>query len=339
MPAADRSRLKNLALPSPGESANDSGLVGAAFDYRVRFYFESVPTRSWAAYGGAELLAAASPSSVMAQLRHDFFQDLYGLLDRVNLVGSWLQQSDEELLARYCIVLALLESVYRSGLSDRSPLRSIDPDGGVAGVLALATSSQVADVCRLSRAFYEEAAGLLREKTTCNPVFDGSSDVGGADADLMVGDCLFELKTGTRAQPSQMRRWLRQLVGYTLLDYGDAFGIRRVAVYSARHRCFAFFPLAELLGCREQDLGQVLGEQRKALKRRLSREGPDPLRVAVEGRTHDPQGEAVSEKIVHIGVGVAPVPWTVLSDSQTTSSSTAKTHRRTSIGACASMSN
>lgn len=27
---------------------------------------------------------------------------------------------------------------------------------------------------------------------------------------------------------------------------------------------------------------------------------PDPLRVAVETRTHDPRGEAVSEKIVHI---------------------------------------
>jgi hypothetical protein len=300
IPAGHRLLLKNLALPAPGESANDSWLIGAAFDYRVRFYFESVPARSWVAHDGAELLAVASPSSVMAPLSHGFFQELYGLLDRINPVGNRLEQSEEELLARYCIVLAHLESVYRSGLGNRSPLRLLRPDGDTAGALALATSSQVADLCRLSWAFYEEAADLLREEATCNPVFDGSSDVGGADADLIVGDCLFELKTATRAQPSQMRRWLRQLVGYMLLDYGDSLGIRRVAVYSARHRCFVFFPLVELLGCGEQELGQVLAEQRTALKRRLSGEQPDSMRIAVESRTHDPRGEAVSEKIVHI---------------------------------------
>lgn len=66
-----------------------------------------------------------------------------------------------------------------------------------------------------------------------NPTFAGSTDVGGADADLIVDGCLLEIKT-TKAM-SLDAEWLRQLFGYLLLDYYDRYAIRTVGVYLARH--------------------------------------------------------------------------------------------------------
>jgi hypothetical protein len=68
-----------------------------------------------------------------------------------------------------------------------------------------------------------------------NPTFAGSAKVGGADADLVLGDTLVEIKTSTDVQ-KRFRDILYQLLGYVLLDYPDEHSIRSVSVYFARHR-------------------------------------------------------------------------------------------------------
>jgi hypothetical protein len=62
------------------------------------------------------------------------------------------------------------------------------------------------------------------------PCFAGSADVGGADADLIVGDFLLEIKTNGRPANTATQS-LRQLLGYLLL----AYGIRSVGIYYTRH--------------------------------------------------------------------------------------------------------
>jgi hypothetical protein len=62
--------------------------------------------------------------------------------------------------------------------------------------------------------------------------FAGSGDVGGAGADMIIGDLLLEVKA--RANATIRREDVYQAVGYALLDYHDAFQIRQVVLYLTR---------------------------------------------------------------------------------------------------------
>ena len=52
----------------------------------------------------------------------------------------------------------------------------------------------------------------------------------GADADLIVGDLLLDLKATATATKRRRREDFLQLIGYVLLDYDDRYGIR-VGIY------------------------------------------------------------------------------------------------------------
>jgi hypothetical protein len=98
----------------------------------------------------------------------------------------------------------------------------------------------------MSWAFYDGFSELLARPAVLNPTFDGSLDVGAADADMIVGRCLLEIKTtiDPRALPSGI---VYQLIGYVLLDYSDEFGIDAVGVYLSRQAILVCWPLEEIL--------------------------------------------------------------------------------------------
>lgn len=97
----------------------------------------------------------------------------------------------------------------------------------------------------LSWAFYDRHSELLSKPAVLNPTFDGSRDVGGADADLIVDGCLIDIKT--TINPRLSAKWLYQLLGYTLLDYSDRYLIREVAIYFARQQQLIKWPLDALV--------------------------------------------------------------------------------------------
>ena len=73
------------------------------------------------------------------------------------------------------------------------------------------------------------------------PRFDASR-LCAADADLIVGDVLIELKTKLGRKDDEGQRFdvlqtkdLYQVVAYALFDRSDEYGIRDVAIYSARY--------------------------------------------------------------------------------------------------------
>jgi hypothetical protein len=57
-----------------------------------------------------------------------------------------------------------------------------------------------------------------------------------ADADLLIGSRLLDVKTVVRAdEPDRVARWLWQLAAYTWLDTTDRYRVRAVGLYLARH--------------------------------------------------------------------------------------------------------
>jgi hypothetical protein len=189
---------------------------------------------------------------------NDFFLQLDLFADLTQPWRGQLDQEDDRMLARDCVVLAMLESVYRIGQVrfDLAPAREQH------SLLALASEPAVEDVMNLRRSSATMLGRLDLTSRPCvpNPTFAGSHDIGGADADFILGDCLWEVKTTKNLDATAVRNSLLQLVGYTLLDYDDAYGIRRVCGYFARHDYLwapplwaLVFPPAEVVRCLARD--------------------------------------------------------------------------------------
>ena len=233
----------------PVEGA-DAGMVGMAFDYRLRYHLGPCRGEDLVAFTGARVLGGLNPNWYPAL--EQFFFNLAGLTAGRGLAGKTLDDRHEQLLAAYCVVLAQLESVYRTGgrWVPQPPLSTphvLTPED--EPLLALAPPAAVEDVVKLSRSA-SAAFGQLIEPVAsgdltydANPNFAGSVDIGGADADFIIGDTIFELKTTKSFTAAAIREALLQLLGYVLLDYDDDHEIRRVGVYFARQEWVAAWPL------------------------------------------------------------------------------------------------
>lgn len=243
-------------------------LLGIAFDYRARYYFEDYSSCDTVAFqGGIGLFMHSAcrssgglngPESVWPLLEQLFGTAILGVGDlsqtgaldstvaRLRPMKRRLERDDEQLLARYCIALAYFEQVFRGGLQIKTPILRPKPLKSVEDILRIPEGGWVEDLCSLSWAFHDnfEHLFLTRRKARLNPTFDGSKDIGGADADLILGGCLVDFKAVLHPD---LERYLYQLLGYTLLDYGDKHKIRELAVYLARHATMLKWPLEELV--------------------------------------------------------------------------------------------
>ncbi len=157
-----------------------------------------------------------------------------------------LGRQDEELLARYCVVLALFEEMTRPGAAQARVSSPLLHCGAltVDDLLRIAEDHWVDDLCSLSQAFFHAFQGRFSDRAVLNPIFRGSGDVGGADADIIVGNCLVDFKATVKAAIGKLE--LYQLIGYALLDYDDEYGIERVGFYMARQGEFIEWPIADL---------------------------------------------------------------------------------------------
>jgi hypothetical protein len=281
-----------LAAPMPSW---EHALIGTAVDYRIRYALAFTPASQLVAYHGAAWLATPSmgldgeddldlpdmPRSLyrlrrpgepdpgpLAHAAQTFLGGLDAAILRLNPVRRRLASSDEEMLARDCIVLAALEQVFRSGmLGERSLLISPTPCTTVAELLARAQPAWVEDLCAMGSAFHDvaERYGLFDVTSVLNPTFAGSQDMN-ADADLVLGSCLVDVKTTIR--PYIPLEVLAQLLGYALLDYPDEFGIDSVGMYFARQALLLRWPLARLLGhaLSKQEVADTRAEFQRMLR-------------------------------------------------------------------------
>lgn len=247
----------------PRSDANP-GTVGTAFDYLVRFLIHPHPDITLAMAG-----ARYGQSHGILGLT----DGLQGLADQFGTDAPVIQSSpphragstptstttiDPDLVARGCWTLALLTELYRAGpFADGSPLYSLAGTSVTAeGLLDLAPTDALHQLTQM-RSIAEQALlpPLLARPGACvlGPDLSGPNGLS-ADADLVVGGLLLEIKTGLGMQRKDGTRYaalnadtLRQLIGYVLLDHTDDLAITDVGVYMARYGYLATWNLRELL--------------------------------------------------------------------------------------------
>ena len=180
--------------------------------------------------------------------------------------------AEECRLARFCLILAIFESIGRSGrgwppefLEGRDVT---DPES----LLKAVPRAWVEDVAVLATTFGHRHADWRGMPATLNPVFAGARDVGGADGDLIVDGCLWEIKTTIRKAQG---KWLLQLLGYVLLDYDDEYAVGHVGFLFPRQGACVRWTLPELLhelsGRREVSIADLRDEFRCRLRSSTSK--------------------------------------------------------------------
>lgn len=101
-----------------------------------------------------------------------------------------------------------------------------------------------------------------------NPVFAGSVDVGGADADLIIDTCLIDIKT-TKSKGLD-RKTAYQLVAYLLLDYENQYRIDSLGFYLSRIPALIVWPADEAIAAMSNGL-ETVNSLRNDLKDFLAR--------------------------------------------------------------------
>ena len=236
------------AIRTPDADALPWSTIGIAMDYRIRYYFDVTPVESlvayyWDVYIGAP--GGAPAYGDLPYLAHDFFHNLENFTNQCQPVARRLPAVEEDVLNRYCIVLALFDEVVRAGLSHNSPL-SKERFNDAEDLLTVAETRWLDDMRHLSWRFYDGFSHLLEFPHILNPTFDGSPDVGGADADLIVDGALIDIKT-TKNQRIDAY-FIRELLGYTLLDYSDRYHIDSIGLYMSRQGILFKWSLDEVFG-------------------------------------------------------------------------------------------
>jgi hypothetical protein len=79
-----------------------------------------------------------------------------------------------------------------------------------------------------------------------HPTFDGSQDVGGADANCILDHTLIDIRTTWKHNPLDMS-FLWQMVGYLLLDYTDHYEINKVAWWYTRQNILIVMNLSDFV--------------------------------------------------------------------------------------------
>lgn len=202
-----------LVAPLDTKSAS---LVGTAFDYLLRFEIErtqkvtlhKVPWIAELSFERIRKHYALTPAGRRRKNPGSFFLGCEALFEKAkSSYVSYISNprpSDQDKLAvsRACIDLARFDLVYRIGCLDDigQPKRPADLE----------------DLVQLLRCLRIDSL-LIAEQFWLNPNFGIGSDLlHGADADLIAGNVLIDVKT--TVNPSLSGNMLNQLLGYFLLS-------------------------------------------------------------------------------------------------------------------------
>jgi hypothetical protein len=248
-------------------------LLGIAVDFRLRCAFVDPEVPPSAAAG---VMTAGVHGSPTAQKVGESLVDAYLLHLRAygphRRGRPWLLGGEAEArLNRMCFALAWFDRIYREGVIPRdSPLASLVTDD-LDALLDCVPEYAVMDL-QVQVRLADRALGDLRDSTelgACRaaPTFVGSGDVGGADADLVVGGLLVEIKSVSRPE-TLPNNAIWQLAGYALLDYDDEHRFDEVSFYLSRIGWLVTWQADEyfrLLGARAP-----LGRLRAEVARELS---------------------------------------------------------------------
>jgi hypothetical protein len=232
--------LPTCSLPTPAPNS-DQGAIGHAVDYRLRYYFCAYDSHGTVAANGVSMLGGKAGA-----VGRKFLDHQNELVARLCPVGRQLNREDETSLNTNCVILAWFEQVYRSRRVS-SEFDTLLRRSKVEGLISGVRSEMVQDISQLSSAFVADAQELFKSNSILNPTFEGSPDVGGADADMIVDKTLIEFKCTSKLDASELRKDALQLLGYVLLDYGGKFAVSDLLVYLPRQRFSWRMPIWKLV--------------------------------------------------------------------------------------------
>jgi hypothetical protein len=181
------------------------------------------------------------------------------------------ERAAEHPLLAECWWLACYEALYRSGRCPQltSALGRLGPAATAEALRQLTPKAVGEDLRRLTVALAErgyDQLAVLGGPVTVAPLFVQHW----AEGDLVLGGTLVEVKVAK--QPLPLRdEWLNQLLGYVLLDRGDWYGLRQVAVFLGRQARLVAWPLPELLPSLTGDPLVTLAELRAEFHELLER--------------------------------------------------------------------
>ena len=261
--------LKDTPIIRPADSTEHPpyATLGTAIDYRIRYCFPATDFRELVAWRGAARLsdqpiwengeppfdhflpsdglaavaddeqiyirrpAAAGDISLPKEVIEAFFNNLGTFVVEAAPAGRELDEWEESLLNRYCVVLALFEEVWRAGPRPDSLLFR-NAVHASEDLLNIVQNDWIEDLSAQSKAFYHCFSDKLGAEHILNPTFAGSIDVGGADGDLIVESALLDVKATINSKI--VGSWLYQLIGYALLDYDNQYKLTNAGIYLTR---------------------------------------------------------------------------------------------------------
>jgi hypothetical protein len=167
-------------------------------------------------------------------------------------LGLLLAPPAEERLGRMLMVCGWLEEVFRTGriwpgsaLDRLVAAGADDAEQLLAAVPKAAVDDLVATLtcCATARQWDRLR---VRRPVVCGPTFAGSNLVGGADADVIVGGLLVDIKATVCPERAKSEMF-RQLLGYVLLDTDDRYQLTGAGIFLARHGVLIDWTLPKLL--------------------------------------------------------------------------------------------
>lgn len=232
--------VQSMDLVVPSNSSKTVRLVGTAFDYRLRMHFDEDFEGSDVITQGIERLGW------MGSGHGEIIDEVWSLVTEELLME--FPTGDDELMARASVVLAWLDWGYRSFGIWSSELCEIADITYRTDAQNWASYTAPMDV-----GVVMEVAALMTivnpppaERILCGTTFAGSKFVGGADSDLILDSCLYDVKTTLRPRLG-LTPLIRQLIAYVLLDWNDEFGLDRVGFYWSRQGKWMSWDVAEVI--------------------------------------------------------------------------------------------
>ena len=272
-----------LAIPQTKNYA----IVGSAFDYVLRFYIEhmnpNVSSRIWIAKEGLnelqlftgdwiqygtemmkikeykDLEEKAYKSGKMVEFRN-MYKNVRGISNITDAESeskySTYKQMHELAEKMYLNAVSRYKEFLNNGIMTRSLLRDsiflAQLDGiyrtGRVDVFHPINERDVDDLENLLNVAKEIDFFSTFSHCILNPIFGTASAlVKGADADLIIGDTLIDIKTTMHPKEQFLDAWL-QIVGYHILNMinNDAYQIKNIGIYFSRHGMLRIFPVSML---------------------------------------------------------------------------------------------
>ncbi|MFI1866938.1 UvrD-helicase domain-containing protein [Streptomyces jumonjinensis] len=211
--------------------------LGHTIDYRLRLTLggrlgPAVDLGVWALNG-----VEPFPGAPQAESRKALHAAGHQLLAAVDSYLAVPGSMDEHRLTQLCFVASFFEDIARTGQIRRfSMLAGATPATDLGDLTASVPSYVLDDIAhqmRLAEGPFASFRALPSPSRVCGPVFTGSGDIGGADADYICDGLLLDCKA-TKDPRRLGRDEIYQLAGYLLLDYDDKFRIDHVGLYLSR---------------------------------------------------------------------------------------------------------